>query len=108
MARKSIADTDEAVTNFAAAERRQAQARAAQARPRGRSGENPRTGNAVATMASGNRNRGSLCATSAWITMKGTVTQVTTWRGLRTHMANIATMRTMQIGRKMFAGTMYR
>src|ERR1700712_2279430 len=97
--------TEIAVTVLAAQDLRQPQTRVKAFRQRGRRGEKPRTGKAIARIARGNRKRASLWAMATWASTKGTVTQVTAWRGLRSHIRTSATIKTRVMAKKICAGS---
>src|SRR5579883_1994220 len=99
-----MAVTEMAVQPLAAQERRHSQMRANVMDQRGRRGEKPKTGKAVARIASGKRKRASLCAIATWASTKGKLTQVSACRALRSHIATIAAMMTRVMAKKICAG----
>src|SRR5690349_16049443 len=98
-------NTEIAVTAFIAQDLRQLQMRANKVRQRGRCGEKPNTGKAVANIAMGKRKRASLCAIAIWARTKDAVVQLSGWRGLRSHIASIAAIRITVMARKICAGS---
>src|ERR1700722_5548389 len=99
-----MARSEIAVTTLAAQDLRQLQMRAKLSCPSGRRGEKPSTGKAVDRIASGKRNRASLWATAICTKKKGKLAQLTTWRGLRNHIATIAAISTKVIAKNICAG----
>ena len=99
-----MASSESAATPFITQESRQLQTRAKTARQRGSRGEKPKTGKAVAKIDMGKRKRASLCAIAIWTSTKGKVVQLSGWRGLRSHIATIAAIRTSVMAKKICAG----